>query len=134
MYNRATEGAPARALMMPVLLLLLFAAPAWSLGVQLSWEYEHNILAPATSFALYRDVGCLGAFALLVDIPVMSEASQTHTDLSVPDVAGTQYCYYVAARDAQGEESEPSNTVLFRLPPEGPGPFAPYHLYGQLID
>jgi hypothetical protein len=117
-----------------LLLLLLLPASAWPLSVQLQWDYTHNPLAPAVTFALYRDVGCLGGFTLLADIPVVSEASQTYTDLSVSDVTGTQYCYYVAARDAQGEESDHSNVVQFLVPPEGPGPFPPYNLYGQLID
>ena len=132
MYNRATEGAPARALMMPVLLLLLFAAPAWSLGVQLSWEYSDNVLAPASTFVVYRDVRCLNAPVILGTVPWATQGTPTFTDTSV--VPLTTYCYFVSARTAGGEESVPSNTVAFQVPEEeSEVPFAPTHLHGRVI-
>jgi len=115
-----------------LLLLLLLPAPAWALGVQLAWEYSDNPLAPASTFVVYRDVGCLNAPVILGTVPWVAQGTPTFTDTSV--VPLTTYCYFVSARTAGGEESAHSNVVQFLVPEEASEvPFAPTHLHGRVI-
>ncbi|HEX3663033.1 MAG TPA: fibronectin type III domain-containing protein [Acidobacteriaceae bacterium] len=80
-------------------------------AVRLTWTPPGGS-DPAVSYNVYRELsgGAIG-FAQINSSPV---AAATYTDKAVG--LGVSYTYVVRAMDAQGEESDPSNTATFTIP------------------
>ena len=99
------------------LMVVCMTASAHAVGVKLDWMYTQGA-TPASTFQVYRQPACTGAFVALASLPV---ATLTYTDSAV--IPGSTYCWEVTARASTGEESTPSNVVSFRVPqalPQGP--------------
>ena len=95
-------------------------------SVRLAWDYTQGTETQATTFAIYKQAACAGAFMPLASVPV---GTLTYTDTAV--VPGTTTCWHVTAKAVTGEESTPSNVVSFRVPI--PPPLAPTTLRGTIL-
>lgn len=107
------------------LLFLMTACAQAQASVRLAWNYTQGTTL-ATTFIVYKQPNCTGAFAPLATVPV---TTLTYTDTAV--VAGSTYCWDVTAKAATGEESAHSAPVSFRLPLAPPS--APVGLSGTVV-
>lgn len=93
--------------------LLLFAAahaqnPPASHSANLAWTYTNGTADPGVGFNVFRIVkGSSGSWTMLNTSPI-TLATTSYTDATV--ATGVDYLYYVTAVDAQGNQSNPSNT------------------------
>ena len=96
-----------------LLILLLFASPAFGHSALLGWTPSSDAVAnPTLIYNVYRSTGgCTGSFTR-----VGTAATPSYTDISI--TIGT-YCYYVTST-LNGAESVPSNTVSAVVLPAAP--------------
>ncbi|MGA7523649.1 MAG: fibronectin type III domain-containing protein [Acidobacteriaceae bacterium] len=82
-----------------------------SYAIRLTWSAPVGS-DPAVSYNVYRELsaGAVG-FAQINTSPVVAV---TYTDNAVQP--GESYTYVVRAMDAEGEESDPSNSATFTIP------------------
>lgn len=105
-------------------LLLLLPTLLWAQSVTMAWDYTDAPAAPAVGFVVYRDEGCTGVFVAQGEV---ARSTLQWTDAG-PLQASLRYCYYVTAVSATEEESVPSNTLIFHVPPPASAPQAPDNL------
>lgn len=101
-------------LLVSVAHLTVSMATAAPMGVEMEWDYTQGDPATteqATGFRVYQQPDCTGAFVRLDDIVTVTTRTYTARSLT----AGKTYCWQVTALGAQGGESEPSNSISFRV-------------------
>jgi len=99
------------------LIVIAFVLGLWVLAdaasITLVWNYSQGAI-PAATFRVYKQPACTGPFTV-----VQTQAVDLLTWRDTQVVVGNTYCWYVTAVAATGEESTPSNVLMF------PGPDDP---------
>ena len=109
--------------------LLALSTQATALSVILEWDYEQGAapIPQATSFNVYRQDNCLGAWLWKANPPL---SAQQWEDRDVQ--GGTTYCWRVTAVAGQAE-SAASNTVAVQVvPPVPQTPVAPSNVRARV--